>query len=148
MNNIFNEYPERISKNLVLCSINFTVDSCTNTSTIRRGIFKKIETKRRRCADYIGSDSNVTTQVWVTFQFVITIALSVITDHLICTECLCLFYLNHISSHLWGMYAVKHTELVANHSSGRLLLSLQSATPIQTERSDEGVKNRTENSLF
>ncbi len=46
------------------------------------------------------------------------------------------------------MYAVKHTELVANHSSGRLLLSLQSATPIQTERSDEGVKNSTENSLF
>ncbi len=25
---------------------------------------------------------------------------------------------------------------------------LQSATPIQTERSDEGVKNRTENSLY
>ncbi len=80
--------------------------------SVWRGIFKKIETKRRRCADYIGSDSNVTTQVWVTFQFVITIALSVITDHLICMECLCLFYLNHISSHLWGMYAVKHTELV------------------------------------
>ncbi len=29
-----------------------------------------------------------------------------------------------------------------------LLPSLQSATPIQTERSDEGVKNRTENSLL
>ncbi len=46
------------------------------------------------------------------------------------------------------MYAVKHTQLLVNHSSGRLLPSLQSATPIQTERSDEGVKNRTENSLL
>ncbi len=27
--------------------------------TIRRRIFKKFETKRRYCADYIGSDSNV-----------------------------------------------------------------------------------------
>ncbi len=35
-----------------------------------------------------------------------------------------------------------------NHSSGSLLLSLQSAMPIQTERSDERVKNRTENSLL
>ncbi len=30
--------------------------------------------------------------------------------------------------------------LLANHSSGRLLPSLLSATPNQTERSDEGVK--------
>ncbi len=35
------------------------------------------------------------------------------------------------------MCAVKHTQLLANHNSGCLLLSLQSATPIQTERSDE-----------
>ncbi len=40
------------------------------------------------------------------------------------------------------------TQVLANQSSGRLLPSLQSATPIQTKRSDEGVKNRTENSLF
>ncbi len=46
------------------------------------------------------------------------------------------------------MYTVTHTQLLANHSSGRLLPSLQSSTPIQTERSDEGVKNRTENSLL
>ncbi len=30
------------------------------------------------------------------------------------------------------MYAVKHTQLLANHKRGRLLSSLQSATPIQT----------------
>ncbi len=46
------------------------------------------------------------------------------------------------------MYAVKHTQVLANHSSGRLLQSLQSTMPIQTARSDEGVKNRTENSLL
>ncbi len=34
----------------------------------------------------------------------------------------------------------EHTQLLANHSSGHLLSSLQSAIPIQTERSDEGVK--------
>ncbi len=54
---------------------------------------------------------------------VITIALSVITDSVICFE-------------------------LANHSSGCLLQSQQFATPIQTERSDEGGQNRTENSLL
>ncbi len=37
---------------------------------------------------------------------------------------------------------------LANHSSGCLLQSQQFATPIQTERSDEGSQNRTENSLL
>ncbi len=46
------------------------------------------------------------------------------------------------------MYAVKHTQLLASHNNGRLLLSLQSTKPIQMERSDEGVKHRTENSLL
>ncbi len=38
------------------------------------------------------------------------------------------------------MKNVKHTQLLglASHSSGHLLPSLQSATPIQTECSDEG----------
>ncbi len=36
------------------------------------------------------------------------------------------------------MRNVKHTQLLANHSSGRLLPSLQSSTPIQTEPSDGG----------
>ncbi len=49
------------------------------------------------------------------------------------------------------MRNVKHTQLLANHSSGRLLPSLQSSTPIQTEPSDGGGgggQNRTENSLL
>ncbi len=67
----------------------------------------------------------------------ITIALSVINDCLICIE-LYDFYLNHSSFYLWGKYALKHTQLLANHSSECLLLSLQSSTTIQTEHSDEG----------
>ncbi len=48
-----------------------------------------------------------------------------------------------------SMRNVKHTQLLANHSRGRLLPSLQSSTPIQTEPSDwGGGQNRTENSLL
>ncbi len=64
------------------------------------------------------------------FYYVVTIALSVITDCLICMECFCIFNLNHSSIHLLGMHAVKHTQLLANRCSGHLLLNLQS-TPIQ-----------------
>ncbi len=51
------------------------------------------------------------------------------------------------------MRNVKHTQLLANHSSGRLLPSLQSSTPIQTDPSDWGGRgfggqNRTENGLL
>ncbi len=63
-----------------------------------------------------------------------TNALSVITDCLMYWVFMC-FNLNHSSVHLW-----KTAKLLANHSSGCLLLSLQSTKPIQTERSDEGVK--------
>ncbi len=52
---------------------------------------------------------------------------------------LCDFNLNHSSIHLWGMYTV-NTQLLSNHSCGRLLPSLQSVTPIQTEFSDDGVR--------
>ncbi len=65
MNFIFNEDPDHVSKNSVLCSLHFTADSFTNKGQWL-WIFKKIETKRRCCTDYIGSDSNVATQVWVT----------------------------------------------------------------------------------
>ncbi len=41
----------------------------------------------------------------------------------------------HAANHSSVIYVtVEHTQLLANHSSGRL----QFATPIQTERSDEG----------
>ncbi len=82
------------------------------------------------------------------FYYVVTIALTLLKDRLICIELLMHFDLNHSSVHLWGMYAVKTTLVLANHNSACLLLSLQSTTHVQTGLSDEGVKNRTENSLL
>ncbi len=107
--------------------------------TRHNSIFKKIETKRRCCVKYIESDSNFTTHKCNCFYYVVTFVWSVITDCLNYIE-LCIFDLNPSSIHLWGIYAVQHTQVLANHSSGRLLQSPQSATPIQTERSDEGLK--------
>ncbi len=106
------------------------VDSLT--STIRCGIFRKIETKRRCCADYIGSDTNWVT-VFITWSLLLCLLLQIIW------YVLSVFDLNHSNVHLWGMYPVKHTQLLANHSSGRLLLSLQSSTPIQTVFQNLGV---------
>ncbi len=44
---------------------------------MRRRIFRKIKTKRGSCAEYIGSDSNVATQVTALLHGQVTIALSV-----------------------------------------------------------------------
>ncbi len=51
MNFIFNEDPDRISKNLVLCS--FYSGFVYKQGTIQRKLFRKIETKRQCCADYM-----------------------------------------------------------------------------------------------
>ncbi len=99
---------------------------------LRHRIFKNIETKRWWCANYIGSDSNGTTwvTVFITWSLLLCLFLQIAWYVL---SYLCVFWPKHHSSiHLWGMYAVKHTQRLANHISGRLLLSLQSATPIQT----------------
>ncbi len=64
--------------------VHFIVDSFTNKA--QRRIFRKIETKRQCCVDYIGFDSNVT--VFITRS---SIALPVVRDRLICIE-----YLIHV----------------------------------------------------
>ncbi len=81
---IFNEVPDHSSKNLV------------QQGTIRHRIFREIETKRRCYAEYI--ESGVAPHKC--FHYVVTIALSVITDCLICTEYLCSFNLNQSSVYL------------------------------------------------
>ncbi len=45
-------------------------------------------------------------------------------------------------------FSVNKNQLLANHSSGCLLLSLQSSTSIQTKHSDERGQIRKENSLL
>ncbi len=63
MSELFNEDLDHVSKNLVFCSINLNANSLTNKTQFNcdLGFSEKIETKRRCCADYIGSDSNAAT---------------------------------------------------------------------------------------
>ncbi len=71
--------------------------------TIRHRLFRKIETKRQCCTDYIGSDSNVAphTSMSNCFYHMVTIALSV--KQINWYEYLCDFNLNHSCIHLWKM---------------------------------------------
>ncbi len=42
---IFNEVPDRVSKNLVLCSLHFTVDSFTNNAQFEAGFSERLKIK-------------------------------------------------------------------------------------------------------
>ncbi len=101
MNFILNEVPDRVSKNLVLCSLHFTVHSFTNKATFDAGFSERLKVKDDAVLSSLDSTgrSNHTTVTVITV-IVITIALSVITDNLICTEYLCVFDVSHISVHL------------------------------------------------
>ncbi len=66
----------------------------------------RLQTRHKLIWDPTILDRNVMSQhtsVSNCFHYVVTIVLSVITDHLICTEYLCAFNLNHCSIHLWRM---------------------------------------------
>ncbi len=102
INVIFNEDPDHVSKNLVFCLLHFTADLFTNKA-IRSRIFKKIETKRGCCADYIGSDSNVTTQAQVTLFIKWSLLLCLLNRSFDMYWVICVFDLNHSSVRLWGM---------------------------------------------
>ncbi len=81
MNSIFNEVPNCVSKNSVLCSLHFTTDSFTNKAQFACSIFRKTETKDDAVLTIL--DLTVMshhTSVSNYFYYVITIALSVITD--------------------------------------------------------------------
>uniref|UniRef100_A0A673JTC3 THAP-type domain-containing protein n=1 Tax=Sinocyclocheilus rhinocerous TaxID=307959 RepID=A0A673JTC3_9TELE len=45
MNFIFNEDPDRLSKNLVLCSLHFTADSFTNKAQFNTGFSERLKLK-------------------------------------------------------------------------------------------------------
>ncbi len=57
-----NEDPDCISKNLVLCSLHFTAHSFTNKPQFDVGFSERLKLKDD-AVDYIGSDSNVASQV-------------------------------------------------------------------------------------
>ncbi len=130
---IFNEVLDHVIKNLVLCLHNFTADSFTNKAWFNMGFSERLKLKDDDVMIILDPMTHHTSASNC-FHYVVIIALSVITDRFICTEYLCVFDLNLSSVHLWGMYNVKYTSVSQSYSSGRLLRSLQSATPIQTER--------------
>ncbi len=70
---IFNEVPDRVTKNLVLCSLHIFYHGFVYK-------FSERLKQRRWCADYIGLYSNVTTLFYINMRLFI---LSVITDCLI-----------------------------------------------------------------
>ncbi len=118
--------------NKMLCSTKSWKNNLTQFN------FHKNVTKRRRCADYIESNSNVVTHkcdwvtVFITWSLLLFILLQIVWYVL---SCFSIFYLNHSSVHLWGMNVCCQTYTTIR------LPSLQSAMPIQTKRSDERVKN-------
>ncbi len=81
---------------------------------------------KKQCLHCLPSDPTVRKE-WIDYfvsncvHCVFTIALSLLTDlyrvfwHVL--SCLCVSDLNHSSIYLWGIYTVKHTQLLANHNS-------------------------------
>ncbi len=101
MNIICNEVPDHVCKNLVLCSLNFTTDSFTNKAQFDAGFSERLKLKDDAVLTIL--DPTVMSQhtsVSNCFYYLVTIALSVITDCLTCFEYLCVFDLNHSSIHL------------------------------------------------
>jgi len=81
------------------------------------------------------------------FYYVVTIALSVITDRLICIELFMCFNINHCSIHLWGMYTVKQTTV--SQSQQWVFTSESTILPTYLNQAfEKGGQNRTENSLL
>ncbi len=82
MNFIFNEDLDHVHKNLVLCSLHFTADLFTNKEQFDAGFLKlKLKYAVPTILDLTVMSKN--TSVSNCFHYVITIALSVITDSLI-----------------------------------------------------------------
>ncbi len=87
INFIFNADPDRVSKNVVLCSLNFTVDSFTNKAQFNAGFSERLKLKDDAVSTIL--DPTVMSQhtsVSNCFHYVITIAFFIITGRLICTE--------------------------------------------------------------
>ncbi len=71
----------------------------------------------------------------------VTIAFYLITDRMKCIELFMHFFPKSQQCPSMRNERMLSNILLPNHRNGRLLPSLQSATPIQTKRSDERVKN-------
>uniref|UniRef100_A0A671LYR6 THAP-type domain-containing protein n=1 Tax=Sinocyclocheilus anshuiensis TaxID=1608454 RepID=A0A671LYR6_9TELE len=79
MNFIFNEVPDHVSKNLVLCSLHFTADSFTNKAQFDAEFSERLKLKDDAVPTIL-DPTVMSHHVSNCFYNVFTIALSVITD--------------------------------------------------------------------
>ncbi len=82
MNFIFNEDPDHVSKKSVFCSLHFTADSFSNKAQFDVG-FSRLKLKDDVVLTILDPMWHHTS-VSNCFYYVITIALSLLTDRLIC----------------------------------------------------------------
>ncbi len=89
---------------LVLCSLNLQLISFTNKAQFDTGFSKRLKIKDNAVPTILDLTVMLQhTSLSNCFYYMITIALSLLTDRLICTEYWCGFDLNHSNIHLWGM---------------------------------------------
>ncbi len=77
MNFIFNEDPDHVGKNLVLCSLHFTTDSFTNKAQFDAGFSKRLKLKDEAVPAILDPIMSQHTSVSNCFYYMLTIALSV-----------------------------------------------------------------------
>ncbi len=135
---IFNEDPDRVSKNLVLCSLHFTVDFFINKVQFNVGFSERLKLKDDAVPTILDLTGMSQSNCFY-WSLLLCLFLQIVWYVL---SYLCIFDLNHCSIHLWGMNVGCQTYTTISQSQQWAFTS--SATLIQTERSDEGVKNRTE----
>ncbi len=80
---IFNEFPDLVSKNSALCSFNLTTDSFTNKAQFNSGFSERLKLKDDAVPTVLDLTVMCNISVSNCFYFLVTIALSVITDCLI-----------------------------------------------------------------
>ncbi len=93
--------PDHFSKNLVLCTLHFTADSFTNKAQFNTGFSERLKLNDDALSTIL--NLTVTSHQMCYCYYVVTIALSVIKDSLICTKDLCIFNLKHSTVHLCRM---------------------------------------------
>ncbi len=78
MNFIFNEVPDNVNKNLVLCSLHFTMDSFTNKAQFNAGFSERFKLKEDAVPIILDATfMSQHTSVSNCFYYAIAIALSV-----------------------------------------------------------------------
>ncbi len=81
---IFNEVPDHVGKNLVLCSLNFTADLFTNKAQFDAGFSERLKLKESAVPTILDlTVMSQQTSVSNCFYYMVTITLFLLPDHLI-----------------------------------------------------------------